>query len=206
MKYAAKSIYPFKSSPQAFTSTMIIPTLELLQMASYRVLAVEMGFWRSSAHIRSLRFSHINSAGDDFYLKHTSNGLKLSTSHAYYYKIQGQLSICDRLYCDFVCWTPKGIHIDRIFRQQHFFSQMKPKLDAFFVHVVLPCVLRGEMDKENTRPSSQEYCYCRKGEKGKIVACDNKSCAYEWFHFLCVGLESEPQGAWFCPGCQMQRH
>ena len=153
----------------------------------------------------SLRFSHINSAGDDFYLKHTSNGLKLSTSHAYYYQIQGQLSICDRLYCDFVCWTPKGIHIERIFRQ-HLFSQMKPKLDAFFVHVVLPCVLRGEMDKENARPSSQEYCYCRKGEKGKMVACDNKSCAYEWFHFSCVGLESEPQGAWFCPGCQMQRH
>ena len=48
----------------------------------------------------SLRHTTLNSAGKDFYLQHTPDGLKLSTSHAYYYQVQGQLEICDRLYCD----------------------------------------------------------------------------------------------------------
>ena len=153
----------------------------------------------------SIRHTTPNSAGNNFYLKHTSQGLKLSPSHAYYSQVQGQLAICDRLYCDFVCWTPKGIHIERIFKDDKVFLEMKPKLEAFFIHIILPCVLRGQMEKENTVPASDLFCYCCKGEKGDMIACDNKSCAYEWFHFSCVGLKFEPEGAWFCPDCQMQR-
>ena len=153
----------------------------------------------------SLRHTTLNSAGKDFYLKRTPDGLKLSTSHACYYQVQGQLEICDRLYGDFVCWTPNSIHIERIYRNTDFWGEMKPKLEAFFLRVILPCVLVGQVDKENTSPTTDEsvFCYCCKGEKGDMIACDNPACDYEWFHFSCVGLKSEPQGTWFCPDCQI---
>jgi inhibitor of growth protein 3 len=34
-----------------------------------------------------------------------------------------------------------------------------------------------------------------------MVACDNESCPFEWFHWTCVGLKSEPVGTWICPVC-----
>ena len=34
-----------------------------------------------------------------------------------------------------------------------------------------------------------------------MVACDNEDCPYEWFHWSCVGLKSEPNGKWFCEEC-----
>ena len=42
--------------------------------------------------------------------------LSLSTIHDYYYQVQGQLSICNKPYCDFICWTKKGIFCERIFK------------------------------------------------------------------------------------------
>ena len=38
----------------------------------------------------------------------TGNSKELHHTHAYYFQVQGQLSICARDYCDFVCWTPHG--------------------------------------------------------------------------------------------------
>ena len=37
-----------------------------------------------------------------------SQGLGLVSSHKYYTQIQGQLFVTEKLYCDFVVWTPKG--------------------------------------------------------------------------------------------------
>ncbi|VDP94911.1 unnamed protein product [Echinostoma caproni] len=36
---------------------------------------------------------------------------------------------------------------------------------------------------------------------GEMVACDNRDCPIEWFHFECVGLTSKPRGQWYCPQC-----
>ncbi|KAI1707177.1 PHD-finger domain-containing protein [Ditylenchus destructor] len=36
---------------------------------------------------------------------------------------------------------------------------------------------------------------------GDMVACDNKNCPYEWFHYGCVGITAPPKGKWFCPHC-----
>ena len=49
------------------------------------------------------------------------------------------------------------------------------------------------------------WCYCRKEESGDMVACVSGSCKYEWFHFACVGLLSEPKGMWFCPECRKEK-
>ncbi|KAI1640415.1 inhibitor of growth proteins N-terminal histone-binding-domain-containing protein [Biscogniauxia mediterranea] len=47
----------------------------------------------------------------------------------------------------------------------------------------------------------KKYCLCQHVSYGDMVACDNPSCPYEWFHWTCVGLKSEPEGRWYCPSC-----
>ena len=47
----------------------------------------------------------------------------------------------------------------------------------------------------------KKYCICQTVSFGDMVACDNEDCPYEWFHWSCVGLKSEPNGTWFCPEC-----
>lgn len=47
----------------------------------------------------------------------------------------------------------------------------------------------------------RKYCICQSVSYGDMVACDNESCPYEWFHWSCVGLKSEPVGTWICPVC-----
>ncbi|KAJ5389154.1 Zinc finger PHD-type [Penicillium cataractarum] len=46
------------------------------------------------------------------------------------------------------------------------------------------------------------YCTCRTVSHGDMVACDNDSCPYEWFHWKCVGLTREPVGTWYCDECR----
>ncbi|GAP87293.1 putative PHD-finger domain-containing protein [Rosellinia necatrix] len=51
----------------------------------------------------------------------------------------------------------------------------------------------------------KRYCLCQAVSYGDMVACDNPSCPFEWFHWSCVGLKSEPVGRWYCPSCNDER-
>lgn len=51
-------------------------------------------------------------------------------------------------------------------------------------------------------PSEPVYCTCRKVQFGNMICCDNTSCRIEWFHFSCVGLDSQPRGKWYCEECK----
>mmetsp|Transcript_16557 Transcript_16557/g.28168 ORF Transcript_16557/g.28168 Transcript_16557/m.28168 type:complete len:120 (+) Transcript_16557:1049-1408(+) len=46
------------------------------------------------------------------------------------------------------------------------------------------------------------YCFCQNISYGDMVACDNPSCKYEWFHFPCVGITLRPEDSWYCFECQ----
>ena len=102
-----------------------------------------------------------------------------------------------------------------------FFLEMEPKLRNFFTRCILPQVLRGgdnisgrdvsgggdrnRLDMSGGDDASGQgdvYCFCRKGEFGQMIACDNPFCPYEWFHFSCVNITSEPDGNWFCSSCK----
>ena len=63
---------------------------------------------------------------------------------------------------------------------------------------------RSTREKKNKIPITEPtYCKCARSQgKRKMIACDNKSCPIEWFHFKCVGLKTEPKGEWFCPDCR----
>ncbi|RDA83975.1 hypothetical protein CP532_0424 [Ophiocordyceps camponoti-leonardi (nom. inval.)] len=56
-------------------------------------------------------------------------------------------------------------------------------------------------DDEEEGGDDRKYCLCHNISYGKMVACDNESCPFEWFHWSCVGLKSEPNGTWYCPVC-----
>ena len=58
-----------------------------------------------------------------------------------------------------------------------------------------------EMEEEEGN-DDQKYCLCQNVSFGNMVACDNDECPYEWFHWHCVGLKSEPTGTWYCPVCK----
>ena len=91
-----------------------------------------------------------------FYLKRDEDGqVYLSPTHEYYYQIQGQLAVCEKEYCDFVCWTPHGMHIERILVDPSHFSDTKPALDRLFVQVLLPLLLTGrKISTSNQRESA----------------------------------------------------
>eukprot|EP00347_Sterkiella_histriomuscorum_P020736 403336671 len=70
----------------------------------------------------------------------------------------------------------------------------------------------GNLNPHNTHAHNQlhaqslmrepTYCFCNNVSYGDMIACDNKNCPYEWFHFPCVGLTQKPEGKWFCLKCQ----
>lgn len=47
------------------------------------------------------------------------------------------------------------------------------------------------------------YCACKGAYYGEMIACDNKTCAIEWYHFPCVGIIDAPKGDWYCPKCAL---
>ncbi|XP_054280437.1 inhibitor of growth protein 3-like [Macrosteles quadrilineatus] len=50
-------------------------------------------------------------------------------------------------------------------------------------------------------PNEPRYCICNEVAFGGMVACDNQTCPYEWFHYPCVGITDPPKGKWYCPQC-----
>ena len=142
----------------------------------------------------------------EFCLQPNESGkLMLSTSHGYYVQVQGQLAICDKDYCDFICWTPHGLYVERINREESVFGAIKPALDLFFKEAILPRLVRygtkpiSDTPKNDCKVSTAAvYCFCKKAEFGRMIACDNENCTIVWFHFTCVGLSRAPKGKWFC--------
>ncbi|TGZ65961.1 hypothetical protein CRM22_005604 [Opisthorchis felineus] len=47
----------------------------------------------------------------------------------------------------------------------------------------------------------KRYCVCNDVSYGDMIACDNPSCPFEWFHYSCVSLTVAPKGDWYCPSC-----
>ena len=138
-----------------------------------------------------------------FYLKKEEDGrMSLCHNHDYFYQIQGQLAVCEKEYCDFICWTPEGIHVERILPDTTHFAETKCALDAFFLQVILPLLLTGKWTQMNINTQASQktsgYCWCGGEDIGRMVACDNPTCKLEWFHYKCVGLKRKPKGEWYC--------
>ncbi len=65
----------------------------------------------------------------------------LIKSHKYYTRVQGQLEVCERNYCDFIVWTPNGLYIERICKDVKFIERLFQKLTKIFVEQFLPEIM-----------------------------------------------------------------
>ncbi len=151
-----------------------------------------------------------------FYLKKDSNGdLKLDHNHAYYFQVQTQLGVCSLDSAYFVVWTEEDLHQEEITFDEKFWAEITQKSDHVFVSAILPeLVGRFYSRLPNVEPKQTDpvenksierkevWCYCRQGEAGNMIGCDNIDCQIEWFHNSCVGVACPPRGKWFCPDCR----
>ena len=88
------------------------------------------------------------------YLRTSESGkYSLAVTHNYYYQVQGQLGIVGQQFCDFVCWTPNGLYVERIKFDPDFFQEMEQKLRKKFISVIFPRVLCGNKDLELSHPN-----------------------------------------------------
>lgn len=60
------------------------------------------------------------------------------------------------------------------------------------------------VEQKTVQSTERLYCHCRcpYDEVSEMIACDNKNCRVEWFHFDCVGITVAPKGNWYCPDCR----
>ena len=71
----------------------------------------------------------------------TTGEIHFSPTHKYFYQVQGQIALCTAAYCDFICWTTKGLFIERVNKDETFIVQILPELKQFFVRYLLPELL-----------------------------------------------------------------
>ena len=71
-------------------------------------------------------------------LKESDGTFQLNRAHKYYYQVQTQLLLSDNDYVDFVLWTMKGLHIERIEPDADVFAEIIAKSKEFFQIGVLP--------------------------------------------------------------------
>ena len=137
-----------------------------------------------------------------------------------YVQVQCQLFCVKRAFCDFVLWTNEDIHIERIYPDEEFWISCIGKAEVIFKTAILPellgnffsrppknpiSVLPSLSDEPGPSPSTaaESYCYCRGPERDDMIACDNPTCPYVWFHFDCLKLSTTPRTKqWFCPECR----
>ena len=75
------------------------------------------------------------------YLEVHGSVLALKSSHRYYFQIQLQMFVTGCEYCDFVVWTPKVLHAERIVKDVMFCKQVILKCKPFFYKCILPEVI-----------------------------------------------------------------
>ncbi|KAL3884912.1 hypothetical protein ACJMK2_025011 [Sinanodonta woodiana] len=131
-------------------------------------------------------------------------------------------------YCDFIVWTKSDIFIERIEPNTAFWNNVLSKANTFWQSALLPklvakyftrrvnndfkshvsTTLPSQAESGTISQSSEEelWCSCRKPEYGRMIACDDRSCQYQWFYFECIGLKRPPQRLWYCLECRLNNY
>ncbi|XP_038048751.1 uncharacterized protein LOC119722624 [Patiria miniata] len=153
---------------------------------------------------------------DGFCLEISDNGHpKLKTSHAFYYQVQFQIFCTNTEYCDFVVWTGKDLHWERILQDQDFLEVCMQRAHSFLLLAVLPELLaRFYSSPATTAVSAQNgdtMCYChssRDTATKEVMTCSYKKCPYGIFNKKCLRFTSlnltehqQKLKNWYCPHC-----
>ncbi|CAG2187137.1 unnamed protein product [Mytilus edulis] len=81
----------------------------------------------------------------NFQIKNDTPLMKRNDTSPYYCQIQCQLAVTKKKWCDFVLFTFKGVHHERIPFDEQFWSNVFPKLASFYSSYVLPKLLLVEV-------------------------------------------------------------
>ncbi|KYM95153.1 hypothetical protein ALC62_14214 [Cyphomyrmex costatus] len=66
----------------------------------------------------------------------------MNRNHRFFYQIQGQLNIAQRIFCIFAVWTPRNMKTVRVNRDNDFWqNKMLPSLTRFYFDCMLPEIL-----------------------------------------------------------------
>lgn len=139
----------------------------------------------------------------NFCLENLHGNQTLKRTHPYFFQVQAQMALCNVAYCDFVVWTPLSMHIERVLRDEAFFDSV-PAAKKLFTHVIMPELFAAYFTRKATTNKCTDnienaYCFCRGPESGKMLACDDPECKYQWFHYTCIGITRAPkQKHWYC--------
>lgn len=68
----------------------------------------------------------------DFCLEDVDGHIKLKKCHNYMYQVQGQMLVSGAEFCDFVVFTKKELHIERVQFDQEFCQKLLTDLSAFY--------------------------------------------------------------------------
>ena len=77
-------------------------------------------------------------ADSKFFCTLESGQVKLRQSSNYFCQVQGPMAIGERLWCDFVVYTPKGISIERITFDPKYWNNVLTKLTEFYDNCLAP--------------------------------------------------------------------
>ena len=129
----------------------------------------------------------------------------MKTNHPYYYQVQHQMLVTNLNYCDFYVWsngkTDNDQFLVRIEKDTAFCETMMAKHAEVFDKVILPELLTRKSDPK-IESKAKLYCLCRRPSFPPMIACDNKLCKIEWFHYSCVNVKKAPRKSWYCPDCK----
>ena len=142
------------------------------------------------------------------FMKLMSNFLRCANQLPQYSDISGYATDCY-----FVVWSPTEQVTLKVDYDSGFIEAALDKALLFFKHGLLPELLGRWYTRLETIKSLQsveadrgcnddEWCYCGGSETlGDMIGCDNPSCSIKWFHMNCLGIDSIPEGEWYCPNC-----
>lgn len=164
--------------------------------------------------IKDITISEAISKGVSICLEQSLDRLTLKRNHPYWYQVQLQLGVSKLPHADFVVWTTKDIHIERIEANDEFIeSQLKVASDVY-ISGILPELLakyhtRNHTNSKVVNGSEEEiFCYCRcTSEESLVLCCGNEQCTFKKFHLKCCGLVRKPSSkkTWHCVDCRKLR-
>ena len=139
--------------------------------------------------------------------------LHLKKAHQYYYQVQTQLHVTKRDFCDFVVWTEKSLHYERILPDPDFWQDILKRASQFFLFGILPELTAkfytSPSPATNLTSRQSTYCYCQSTElDASMMECAAGDCLKKLFHKKCIWSEdliltvyNSKRKTWTCPDC-----
>ena len=124
---------------------------------------------------------------------------------SYYFQMQLQMFVTERLHCDFFVWSRTNHILIRVLKNEQFCETLLKKLSNVFRSIILPELVTRKNDPSNNN-YQHVYCYCQRPSFKPMICCSNINCKIAWFHYSCVNLLRKPREdrQWFCTDCRKQ--